>query len=479
MHVARVGTFRQRSKQAKSATASLRQQRRQRLAWQTQDHIEDFEKNIQALHLVDADDIPDEAESLNGSRTQPLAMMTGTALPPQPRHGDEEVDPRLLEKAKHRRSMLGRSQSALALTGLTAESIIPPIEKDPHEERPPSPLAFYNYGCISQRPRSRQGQVRKDSGELGRARHRLQGQGFYFPGAQCRNGPYGFSLQDPILYPPGDHGHQQSIPARWRGDCADMRPASAPDLEQKRCAGNPVISSAVRTTKTHTQRANRAFAVIDKRRDDAWLEQVRFENGMFEANFRDPLLESEKSGISIEQALPMDFSWLRAPEEDMSRDQKLAAKILLGIELMMVENRSKLPQLFAAEDQGPMGILELDVFLQGLVRIEVLRRGEANVEALRKAMFHLDSEFDARVNLRALGRGLPAAQAIRLQRQRERQAASHAYEEKITQQYHERIPVEKVKVDRNPRSLYDFEKSMRRFTDQQRALLVLHKEVKK
>lgn len=96
-----------------------------------------------------------------------------------------------------------------------------------HAYRPPSPLHLYDYGGISVRPRSQQQQLR---GATGRPAYRREFLGVYFPGPEFKQGPYGSSLQDPILMPPMHWVESQqysSPPERYNGDASDLRPRTA------------------------------------------------------------------------------------------------------------------------------------------------------------------------------------------------------------------------------------------------------------
>merc|ERR1740130_1444718 len=174
--------------------------------------------------------------------------------------------------------------------------------------------------------------------------------------------------------------------------------------------------------------------------------------------------------------MTMSFTDDDACVEDPSK--RLAAEVAFGLEVTLQANLTKLKQLFAAETHGhsshphtAVGVLEPDAFLHGMIRVGVLAPGDASHQDIVQAMFHLDSSFDGRVNLGAIGRAVAAAQACRLRRATETRDAEQQYQQKINLRYHDTLPVDIVKVDRNPRSLFDFERSFKKFESQQKELL--------
>lgn len=483
MHIARVGTFRQRTQKAQCTSELLQAQRQMRFAQQTHAAIDNFEELLKTTECKGSleDDVPDEAggrmwSSTKGRQFSKASTSSGqggvSALPADDALSDGALNVSMGSRRLGRATLAGGRQKVLSIV----------IDKDEHEMRPPSPVGMYNYGCISQRPRSQLGQQRKDRGEPCKPKHRQAGQGFYFPGAQYKQGPYGFSLQDPILVPTMCWAESKPTPLRHGGDAGDLRPASSPDLDQRRNVGKPHLSHSVPSTRGHSRRAERTFAAIDRKREDLFLEHVRFENGVYEGRWRDPCLEDNEE--ITQQPLAAEFNFFT--DDDACVDdpsKRLAAEVAFGLEVTLHANLTKLKQLFAAETHGhsshphtAVGVLEPHAFLHGLIRVGVLAPGDASEKDIVQAMFHLDSSFDGRVNLAAIGRAVAAAQACRLQRATEARDAEQKYHERINLRYHDTLPVDIVKVDRNPRSLFDFERSFKKFESQQKELLTLHKE---
>jgi len=465
MHVARVGSYRQRSRKATAATKQLRDQRRSRVACQTHDAIEDFESNLKVT--ASYDDLTVEVESSDSSDAN-LGSTRFGRRDIQPDDGLPEQGDARMRRWRSAGAFGASSQQTMRSTSGFTELTIPPMEKDAHEMRPPSPLSRYDYGCISQRPRSVLGQRRVDRGDDLRPKHR-QSQGFYFPGAQYKQGPYGFSLLDPILMAPkAAVGKNAQPPTRWKGDSGDIRPATAPEIDQRRSRGNPSTSASVPPTRGHSARADRMFHSIDRRREEGHIEQVAFENGVFEGRWRHPTLDGEP-----QQAALADLSWMNGSVDDMDEPHRLAHFMLLGLDEAMRAQRGKIRHLFAWEDQGP-GILEPGAFLAGLLRLGIFDEGEVTEASLTKAMYLVDSAFDGRVNLVSLKRAVSIATALRIQRDKEAQEADQKDQEQKANMYHESLPVENVRVDRHPRSLYNFERSFEKFLRQQRDLLAQH-----
>merc|ERR1711870_38973 len=96
-------------------------------------------------------------------------------------------------------------------------------------------------------------------------------------------------------------------------------------LKRNRSAG-AVISPSVRTTTAHTRRAERAFHVLDHGREEGVLEHARFENGMYEGRWRDPLLDTK--GQIPEASVPAQYDWLERNIEELDSHQQMASRIL-------------------------------------------------------------------------------------------------------------------------------------------------------
>jgi len=448
------GSFRQRARICDRATQQLGEQRRRQAAVRTHEALQKFDEYLLAereAQFKDFDEIPAEAE---------VMMRSKEAAEPA-------SDP-------------AKPASAFEMTRSQSQPQIPAslggVEKDPASKRPPSPLAFYDYGSLSMKPRSLFAQHKQRTGEPTRPKHRQTSCGFYFPGTQYKHGPYGFSMVDPCLLPPRSWAASPQVPTRWCDKLSDARPldTQALGLKRNRSAG-PVISPCVKTTQTHTQRAKRTFQVLDKRREEAVLEHARFENGVYEGKWRDPLLETK--GQLPEVCPPERHDWLGLPAEEMTPEQELAVRIVYGLFDVQTRFRGGLLALFAPENRGGPGVLEPEEFSRALVRLGVLTVGECSVERLVQAISLIDHSSDGRVNLPALARAIGVARCLRKEQQQATQMRQQQRQVFLNTKYSDSVPVDIVKLDKNSKSLFNFERSLERFRSQQRELLVQHNEV--
>merc|ERR1719217_1734043 len=103
-----------------------------------------------------------------------------------------------------------------------------------------------------------------------------------------KQGSYGAHMLDPVLLAPRSWSTSKPVPARPQQDPSEVRPLHTDVLGHKRNrVVKPVVSEGiVRTTKAHKMRAQMMFSHMDKIRDEHLLEQVRFENGMYEGRWR-------------------------------------------------------------------------------------------------------------------------------------------------------------------------------------------------
>ncbi|CAE7168884.1 unnamed protein product, partial [Symbiodinium pilosum] len=130
---------------------------------------------------------------------------------------------------------------------------------------------------------------------LGRDRPlRQTGHGFFIPGPHFKQGTYGDKMLDPCLMPQLCWAPAvQGCDSRRGPDALDLRPLSTPDLQvgrKKPVLGEPIPES-VRGNVAYERRARRNNEAIRKRRTEALTEQRRFENGVFQGIWRDPLLD--------------------------------------------------------------------------------------------------------------------------------------------------------------------------------------------
>jgi len=332
--------------------------------------------------------------------------------------------------------------------------------------RPPSPLGIYDYGAISLKPRSALAQDRVAGERAG-----------YFPGPRYERGPYGFSLLDPALMP-RRHG-ASTCPERWR-DPGDARPLARQALA-KRTGERPVVSPSVRTTAAHTARSTSSLRHLDKRREEGVLEQARFEQGVYEGRWRDPLLDHG----ALPEAPPIDHSWIETPMQKMSAEQVIALRVLYGVDAAMRNSMGRFSDLFAAENSGPPGVLELAEFRRGLIRLGSFEEHEISQKAIRQAAPIIDPSGNGRIHLPVVSRAVAVVRRLpqppplellgaRVLKQWSQRKPSPPVIPNPP--YGEAVPVDAVRLDHNA-GLHNFRKSMEKFRAQQRELLVHHKEI--
>jgi len=230
-----------------------------------------------------------------------------------------------------------------------------------------------------------------------------------------------------------------------------------------------------RVTNAQKLRAERSFHTLDKRKEESHLEQVRFEQGQYDGQFSCPFLA--RGSKMPEEGPGEHHGWLHTTPEDMHDHQLIAQRILVGLDMVIKQTRSRLTSIFSAETKGPPLKLELPDFFAGLVRLKILEPDELSLDTLAKAMSTVHPAFDGRVNLPVVGRAIEAARCVQAHRAQSSENQQRQQKIKLSHSYSETLPVEVVKVDRNSRSLVIFEKSFERFRQQQRELLAQHNEV--
>jgi hypothetical protein len=339
--------------------------------------------------------------------------------------------------------------------------------------RPPSPLGVYNYGSISCRPRSLLAQTGKPSGGPWRPAASST-RGFYFPGADMRQGPYGFSMLDPIHMPPRNWVQSTTLPMRWINDPTDARPAQPGRHQSRNHKDAPTLSETVRSSRAHELRARRVFDVLDKKREETLLEKIRFEQGVFDGKWRDPLLDVGASLLHPNSEEKHEFL---TSEQHEGKAPRNASKILFGLERALREGRGNLNNLFRAVNKNTPNVLETDEFLDGLVRLGIVHHGDLSPNDLVEAMLLIDPTFDGRVNFTVLSRALAAAAHRHRQKVRAKEMADRQDQHIEHNTYHASLPVDVVKVDWRSRSLFDFVQDFDKFREQQKELLQQHNEV--
>jgi len=466
----RSGDFRARERRAERATVRRGVQQRSRAAAQTHDAIDRFEdvlKIEQEKQNRDIDDLPAEADAGTYGNTYGRSLGAST-YGGNASHGE----------SSYSNHDLMRSHS-------DPQVRVVAIDNDTCAQRPPSPLTYYDYGSLSTKPRSVFAQHKSRMGESTRQKYRQTSCGFYFPGPQFKQGPYGFSMLDPCMLAPRSWPTKSGVPpVRQAADPGDLRPLDTEDLGHKRNRVDaPVISDIVRTTRAHNERALMANRSVDKHREEKLLEQVRFEKGMYEGTFRDPMTEEDHllKRLPVECA-PEQHDWLALDHGELQETQQLGSRILFGVQGCLRNCRGRITDLFRAENilspSGcPTGQLEPIEFLYGLVRLGVVEDGEFSEENIVHAMTVIDPNFDGRVSLPVIARALNAAHKVDRQRIQATQQLEKQHQNKLSTSYCESLPVEVVKVDMESRSLFNFERDFEKFRSQQRVLLAHHNEL--
>ncbi|CAL1139586.1 unnamed protein product [Cladocopium goreaui] len=484
-----VSSSRQRARNAERITKKLQEEVKQRAVKRAYDQIGAFEDHWRYLKEKTArEEAEEEAElvrlSEGWSRARAVQM-------------ERQLAATLLENSSETSSVKSattnlirnsRSESTLASRAYLDRSEVL------HAYRPPSPLHLYDYGGITVRPRSQQQQLR---GATGRPAYRREFLGVYFPDPEFKQGPYGSSLQDPILMPPMHWVKSQqysSPPERYNGDASDLRPRTAEghNRPMRESVAKTVLTQHEDTKSKTPVRGNRAHAIIlktrknamRKRDQEAFIEQARFEQGQFEGRFANPLQknsgwpneeminELRDIGADAEKA-PVRSAW----EGTFPGLTALAKHIFLSLHSVMRKRRANLKHLFKYVNHGIPGILEPHEFLEGLQRLGIVERGQCSAQEMADLMNDLDPNFDGRVALSEVNRCVQATRAVCGRKVfKDHISPPEVTKKEIKEVYTGSLPVEKVTVERQPKSLWDFECSFEELRAQQHALLVLHKE---
>lgn len=438
------GSYRQRAKCSEAATEAARESRRLKVSLQTFSTLNQFEETLQA-HLRAVEDIPMEALPTRWTH-----------------HGSFQAAP--------------LSRSAASEPHLHTGPVVTHdngTEKDPRRLRPPSPLHFHDYGCISLKSRSKMVQHRMKLGKP--ARKVPTGHAFFVPGPHFKPGTYGDKLLDPCLMAPMCWAPPVQGCATRRGpDVLDLRPLSTPilsaELARQKPLGEP-IPQKVRSNVAYTSRAKRHGEALSKSCREGLTEQRRYENGIFLGTWRDPLLDAG----TPELASP-DFQWIPGalekllegkPEEDLGLPEpKLNAFLLLiHLDYAIRQGKTVLSKIFTAENKGPRNQLEVAQFYRGLRRLKVIDEMELSEEALWEALYELDPSFDGRVYLPILDRALKVL------------ASSGIYSRK-QQRREETSPVRAISIPMEADSINNFRKAFKCFREQQHDLLSFHSSFK-
>lgn len=209
---------------------------------------------------------------------------------------------------------------------------------------------------------------------------------------------------------------------------------------------------------------------MKKRDDEAFLDRVRIESGVFDGKFpippHDDFIVSQKEDVGSDWAVAADGD----SRPDSSPLEAAAGKILRALSASMKESRAKLPALFKFVNRGAAGILEPAEFLEGLVRLGIVEENELSPDTIVRMMVAVDPEFDGRIYYTTLNRAI--SMAVRpAGRTQAPDWATRTRETAPAATYGESLPFEAVKVDLHARSLYFFDRSFEKFRRQQKALL--------
>lgn len=288
-------------------------------------------------------------------------------------------------------------------------------------------------------------------------------------------------MVDPILMPPSASDlTSKSSGLRWEGDPSDMRPLLKEDfgLKRDRVNKDPVGSPMVRHTNGHERRARRHFHCLDHRREESILEQARFEHGVFEGKWRNPLLDTGMESIQDTQAPEEEHTWLSKPLEEMTSAEEVASNLLFRLERAATQTRGRTAQLFVDQNHGPNGQLEPAEFIKGLEKHYILYQNELTPQKLIGIMNTIDKSFDGRVSLPVITRAVNYARTVRMRKDQEKDAIRKQRQVKLKTSYSEAMPIDVIKVDRYESSLLNFNRSFQKFVNQQRQLLDHHHEGK-
>eukprot|EP00438_Fugacium_kawagutii_P018626 Skav224572 [mRNA] locus=scaffold246:22249:40689:+ [translate_table: standard] len=279
---------------------------------------------------------------------------------------------------------------------------------------------------------------------------------------EFKQGPYGSTLQDPILMPPMHwvkSSQHTSPPERYMNDAADLRPRTAEGRDRPLLLG----------------RCGRMGAMV----------------GQFDGRFANPLQKNsgwpneeminEVNEIGAESAQHTEkvprLAW--DMQGSFSGLTSLAKHIFLSLHSVMRKRRANLKHLFKYVNHGIPGILEPHEFLEGLQRLGIVEKGQCSPQEMADLMHDLDPNFDGRVALSEVNRCVQATRAICAAAAWSKSfqeppqptggakegslAPATAGEDELlverSPKPHATVPfqVEKVTVERQPKSLWDFE----------------------
>ncbi|CAE7340782.1 unnamed protein product [Symbiodinium necroappetens] len=480
-----VSSFRQRARNAEQITQQLKTEITQKLVKRTYDQMSAFDDHVRAVKEKAArEEAEEEAELIRLSEGWARARA---------------VQFERLIQADTASEVSSTKSATGSMSRYRSDSVLPAhVRLDNseilHAQRPPSPLHVHDYGGISVRPRSYQQQVRNRHGGPTRPAYRQEFCGVYFPGPDCKQGPYGTSMIEPCLMPPRCWVKGSEPPHRHPKDAADLRPRTAEgrDRPVRKGKADAVIQQHRQQTKSRvpTNNAHRSCTqhrahCVRKRDQERFVEAVRFEQGHFEGRFADPLIKNsgypndemlnETHAIGAEDSTPDGSPQLAWGLEAGETYEAMATHIFLGLHQAMREHHARLPHLFKPVNRGVPGVLEPAEFLEGLQRLRIVEKGQVSIQQLLEVMYELDPDFDGRIILSHVRKCIAATRAL------VNASQPGASENDLTNllpadAYCQRVPVQRVVVERQPKSIWDFERSYEKFRNQQHELLIIHNE---
>lgn len=468
MNVYRNGSAADRAKRSQAISQLLQMQRRKDVATRTYAQLRNFEEHARTFQKKREDDVDDMPLNATASNMRSLT----TTLPDDLGDSSDE-SPRTPHALK-----MYRSQSDSFMVRETEE--LYDADDVLHARRPPSPLSFYDYGNINLKPRSAFSQQRVPAPEDGQSKHRLGSTcGHYFPGPDYKQGPYGFSMLDPILMPPRCWEPRRG-PQRTNQCASDVRPrhakSAANDAAIKQShISKPTAPEMVRSTRGHDMKTQHVARTLDRNHDEAHLEKECHEDGSFGGRWCHP--RRSKAGTHLQHGPVEHHDWMQQDLSGLGDSEMLASRILAGITRALQEQHSTVPRLFWSVNRGAQGVLEIEEFMEGLVRLQVVDYDEIDsLKVLSEAMTFIDPDFDGRVNYPALNRAVTAAQNAQRKQRRASSAGRFQGSLATSTNYSNELQVEVVKMDKNSKSVCDFNRSKDTFRRQQTALLAQHGE---
>lgn len=273
------------------------------------------------------------------------------------------------------------------------------------------------------------------------------------------NGVYGGSWRDPLLADHASSGSRQQRSAdsleETKAEQHDWLSQSQEEMTELQREACQLLTDLERVTRALRGRLNDLFP-------GGVTPGVVEPEDFFKALIKHGVLTKDVRGHMRHTASDAADT-VEAPSSDAS------CLVLGDLEQALTGTRSKLND---------------EAFLKALAKDRGLRKDSQcrvihSVASLVEVMHVIDPSFDGRVNLPKVARAIAAARGVQNQRAKQTEIAKQQHHEKIMHSYSETLPVEVVKVDRESRSLFNFQRSFNKFREQQMELLKQHNEVVK